>query len=149
MSHAERPILNELTLEGLARYVTTISDIMFGGIEFGVPDDGSGGTFVTHGGNMEGQWVTGSFTANDTATTITHNMDLSTTGTINCRWLIFRIEHSGVGATGGDDQISISFETGDTVAADTIQLRAHGGANRTVSGDEPITVDFFFIPAVT
>jgi hypothetical protein len=55
------------------------------------------------------------------------------------------IRHSGVGATGAS-ALSINYEDGDTITADSIQLRAYSSSGRTVDAANPIRVSAFFIP---
>ena len=145
MAQLERSTLNFRGLEGVTRFAQTLADLFNGRISFGEPDDGNGNP---RGDNIEGAWATATFTALDTATTVTHNLGLNTAGTINCRWFVGKIEHDGTLAD-GTSAVSIQFETGDTVAADTIQLRCYTAATRTVDGDHPVLADLFFIPAVT
>tara|TARA_Y100000310_G_scaffold314035_1_gene363040 strand:+ start:1642 stop:2079 length:438 start_codon:yes stop_codon:yes gene_type:complete len=145
MPQLERSLLNVKSLPDVTRVLNTLADLFNNRISFGEPDDGAGNP---RGDNIQGAWATATFTALDTATTVTHNLRLNTAGTINCRWLIGRIEHSGTAAD-GTSAVSIQFETGDTVNTNDIQLRCYVAATRTVDGDNPVTADLFFIPAVT
>lgn len=138
---------NLTSLADIRQLVLLINDIMLGGVGFGAPDDGSGDAA---GDNMLGTWATASFTALDTATTVTHNLGISTNAgaTPNVRWLVFRVEHDGTGVVDGTPSISLQYETGDTVGTNDIELRAYCGGTRTVGASNPITADLFFIPAV-
>ncbi len=145
MPQLERSLLNVKSLPDVTRVLNYLADLFNNRISFGEPDDGAGNP---RSDNIQGLWATATFTALDSATTVTHNLGLNTAGTINCRWFVGKIEHDGTLAD-GTSAVSIQFETGDTVAADTIQLRCYTAATRTVDGDHPVLADLFFIPAVT
>ncbi len=137
--------MNFRGLEGVIRFAHTLADLFQGRLSFGEPDDGAGNP---RSDNIDGLWATATFTALDTATTVTHNGGFATTGTINCRWFIGLISHDGTAAD-GTSAVSIQFEDGDTVNTNDIQLRCYVAATRTVDGDHPVTADLFFVPAVT
>ncbi len=100
--------------------------------------------------NMHGAWCEQTVGTTDLATarTFTHNLGLGAAinGEPNCRWILMGATHSGTGA-GVTSTISVSFEEGDTVGTDAIQLRvyAHG---RTVDDTDKLTVSLFIIPAI-
>jgi hypothetical protein len=132
----QREIANtQRTLIQLARIVNRE-------IEFGNPAD-------PDAANIRGSWAEGTFTAVDTATTFTHNLEIPTNsgGTPNVRWKKAMIRHDGVGASPGP--LSIEFVDGDTVTTTTIQLTLRSAGTRTIDGTHPVTVSLFFIPAVS
>ncbi len=139
-------------IPGLEEYFTqlqtAIGDIdlaLRAGLREGDPTHPEGGSAHPNGllHNMEGSWVTVSFTALDTATTVTHNLELDTTGTAsanpNVVWRVMGIKHSGVGAT-AVDSMSVNYEIGDAINTNDIELRLYSGGTRTVSGAQPATV---------
>jgi hypothetical protein len=100
--------------------------------------------------NIRGTWVEQSFTAADTKTVVTHNMNIpiSVAGAPNVRWLCFGFEHDG-DTTDAASTLSVNFEAGDAVAVNTIELRLYVGGTRVVDGDHPVTATLFFTPAVS
>lgn len=99
--------------------------------------------------NFDCSFATVEFTATDTATTVTHNLNQSTTGTAsntkpNVIWLVVGLKHDGTGTTGAADTMTLEYEEGDTITADSIQLRIHAGGPRTVDGTHPVTAVLCF-----
>jgi hypothetical protein len=148
----------------MSETIGDLQDSLDGGISFGHPQDpdsdtsttlaGAGGASAGHNGTLEninGAWVE---VAVDTtpgpgvAITFTHNLnlDVPVSGSPNVRWLLFGASHDGTG-TPGSANITVYFEEGDTVAADSIQLTV-GATGLTVDDTHPLTLTLFFIPAV-
>lgn len=138
-----------------------IAAILRQGIEFGHPQDprdptgtdlAGDGSVNQHNGtlvNVRGSWAQAEFTAADTATTFNHNLDLEVDsgGGPNVVWLVGRFEHNGTLAN-ASSTLSVSFETGDSVGRDSIELRLYAGGARTVDGSNPVLATLFFLPAV-
>jgi hypothetical protein len=145
----------------MVKAITELTRVVDRDIEFGNPqnpyDDQSttlagAGTPTTHNGsvqNIRGQWVEVEFSAADTAVAFTHNLnsDVAVAGEPNVRWIVFGLEHDGNTADAAST-LSVSFETGDTITANAIQLRLYVGGTRVVDGDHKAKATLFFIPAV-
>lgn len=159
-------------LVAVAEQVDELLQIVDDKIEFGEPQNphdptdtsqlaGAMGAENAHNGtvsNIAGSWVEISLTATGLTTeTCVHNLYLQdpdyvvpVTGEPNCRWLPFGLMHDGQGqdATSGLS-LDITF-LGDTVAANSIQLRVNLstiGTAVTVDGDHPALITLFFTRA--
>lgn len=155
----------------VAEQVDEILRVVDDKIEFGEPQDpsdptatglaGAMGAAGAHNGtlsNIAGSWVEISLTATGLTTqTCIHNLysDLSqytvpVTGEPNCRWLLFGLMHDGQGQDGTSGlDLDIAF-LGDTVAANSIQLRVDlstVGTAVTVDGTHPALITLFFTRA--
>ena len=141
-------------------------------IEFGEPQNpndptdtsqlaGAMGAENAHNGttsNIAGSWVEISLTGTGLTTeTCIHNLYLQdpdyvvpVTGEPNCRWLLFGLMHDGQGQDGTSGlDLDITF-LGDTVAANSIQLRVDlstVGTAVTVDGTHPALITLFFTRA--
>lgn len=100
--------------------------------------------------NLEGSFVTVTWQSLDTAVTCQHNLDLSTNGTANTNpnvnWLVMGTKHNGTGAN-VNDSLSVVYEEGDTIDADSIELRLYTGGTRTVNVANPVTMVLWFTAA--
>jgi hypothetical protein len=134
-------------------------------VEFGNPQDPTDATSTTLAGaaagnhpgtlqNIFGSWVEVEVSTADTAVTCYHNLNMPViTGEPNVRWLVFGLEHDGwdggiVGAASWDGAMSCSFQTGDTINVNDIQLRFYAVAPRVIAAAHPLKATLFFIPAI-
>lgn len=143
--------------EQLARIVDTEVGI-------GYPNDGTG---TARRANIMGGWASASITNTNqlgsgagAPVEFTHNMDLPTFAVPttadtypNVRVLSMTVTHgdrtgdnAAPSATANEAHTSVHFLLGDTVGANSIELRVHSGL--TPSATEPINIDIFFTPAV-
>ncbi len=137
------------SIEALGHSLRQVIDVLNGQLGFGAPISADAPTAGDQAvDNLEGSWVTKVFDTLDAVETCTHNLDVpvNSAGTPNVRWLLFGIEHDGNSATSAS-AVSISYETGDTVAVNEIDLRAYSSSGRVVDGDHPLTVTLFFTRA--
>jgi hypothetical protein len=99
--------------------------------------------------NMEGSWVELDVETADWPTTCYHNLNtpVAVAGSPNVRWLVFGYQHDGNTADVAST-VSCSFEVGDIVAVNSIELRFYVGGTRVVNKDHPLKVTLFFIRAI-
>ena len=147
---------SQALVETLRRFVEEFD----GRVSFGTPQDPlaedgttlAGAAAANHPGtlqNIEGAWVEYDVTALDTATTLYHNLGqkvVSATGSPNVRWLLMGFQHDGTTAD-PDATLSCNYQTGDTVTADSIQLRFYATGTRAVGVANPLRVTLFFMRA--
>lgn len=131
-------------LDAQNNMISRMAKAINGMIEFGnVTDESS---------NLRGQWVEESMGTGDVAAahTFTHNMSIpiSSAGLPNVRWLVFGFEHDG-DTVDAASALSLSFQAGDTVGTDAIQLRLHVGGTRVVNDTHPVVATVFFTPAIS
>lgn len=153
----------------IAQALNEILAKLDGGVTFGHPQDPTsdtsttlaGGSSTAHNGvleNVNGSWVEivvdagGTYTALGSPVTCYHNLNLEVvaSGSPNVRWFVCGWSHDGT--DGGSNNlagatVAVGFKEGDTVAANSIQLRV-GATGFTVGDSNPLTVTLFFIPAV-
>ena len=160
-----RTLVNPEDQKQVARALNEVLRTLDGGVSFGHPQDPAsdtsttlaGGTSTAHNGvleNINGSWVEivvdagGTYTALGAAVTCYHNLNLEipVSGSPNVRWFVAGASHDGTG-TPANANVTVYFQEGDTVAADSIQLRV-GATGLTVGDANPLTVTLFFIPAV-
>ena len=147
---------NPLTV---VRAIQELQQQVDGSVSFGHPLDPTDDTSTTLAGagtgsafhpgtlgNMEGAWVEEVFTTTGVAT-FTHYMGIPVHNSeANVRIAIVNWFHDGTG-TGGTTYFTLWYQFGDTVTADSIQLRL-GAANATIDGDHPLLCSVFLVPAV-
>jgi hypothetical protein len=147
--------------EALLRELIETRRVLNGRVGFGF-NDVAGGELSTD--NVEGVWAR--VTLNDpaqlgAATTVTHNFGLpvisSGGGTPNnlpnvrwwpMAWLYGVLDGSAAApaAPGANPGLSVMFRIGDTVGADSLQLRFY--SSLVPAATSPLTVDLYLIPAV-
>ena len=162
----DRPVLaaTQFRLEGILSQVRELSGIVDREIDIGVPDDGNGSTVVQ---NIRGAWAIATLTNSNelgsgagSPVTFTHNLDLlvetvtgpPATTLPNVRPLAWMFTHgsksapSNPTAAANQAHSSFYFRLGDTVAADSIEMRVHSGL--TINATDPLLVEIFFTPAL-
>lgn len=129
-------------------------------IGFGNPQDPNdidsttlaGSSATAHPGsleNIEGTWVEHTIGTSDanTVRVFHHNLDLPVLNSQpNVRGILMGFSHDGNTADAAST-VSVGFTEGDTVAANSIELRVFVGGTRVVDDTHPLTVSLFFIPA--
>lgn len=148
----------------IVQQVEEVQRVADGLIEFGHPNDPedissttpAGMASTSHNGNVQnivGAWVEAKFTATNSAVLVYHNLfahdpnyAVPVSGAPNVRWLVFGFSHDGTGVDAAS-ALSVNFTEGDTVNANSIQLRLYAAGTRTVGAGNPVTVTLFFTPA--
>jgi hypothetical protein len=101
-------------------------------------------------GNFNHAWVEVEFSGTNTAVAFKHNLNLDVpdANLPNVRWLFTNFQHNGAGPVTGTAALALSFDTGDTVTADSIELRLYAAATRTVDGSNKVKVTTLMVPAI-
>lgn len=145
-------------LDSLFEHVQELEKIIRNKVEFGNPGhpvdpaDGTlaGSTATVHNGspdNILGSWVEVEVASADVPFTCYHNLGVAPMGgQVNVRWQVHGIFHDGAGADPAST-ISVNYEYGDAVTANSIELRMYVGGARSVS-ENPVKLTLFFTPAV-
>jgi len=164
LSRVPRYLVDPEDPQSIVQQSEEIQRVVDGDIEFGHPNDPeditsttpAGSTSLAHNGNVQniaGSWVEAKYTSANSTFTCYHNLfpdpeyTLPVTGEPNVRWLVFGFSHDG-NTIDAASTLSVDFVEGDTVAANSIQLRLHAAGTRVVDATHPVTVTLFFIPAV-
>lgn len=146
----EMPQLNGLEdledhLQAVSEWGGSVTDKLNGGLSLGDPTHPQSGSEFPNGlrGNLASSYVVNSVTAAGTAVDYTHNLDIGVgaANALNVFWFA-GFKHSGVGAS-SISAMSLDFQVGDTVGADSVQLRLRA-PNRTVNVANPVVVCVMF-----
>lgn len=169
MARPRRVVVDPKDAKSLAEQLDEAVRVLDGQVSFGDPQDPTNPASTTLAGaatgnhpgniqNIEGAWASATVTAANTAVTFHHNLNLaaplSVAGRPNVRVLAFWYEHDGWDGAAVDSAtdvstVSYNFQTGDTVAATSVQLRFYAALPRVISVAHPLRVDMFFVPAVS
>lgn len=145
-------------VDSLFEHVQELEKIIRRRVEFGNPGHPVDPADVTlagslpalHNGspdNMMGSWVEIEVDTMDAPFICYHNLGVvPIAGQVNVRWFVAGFFHDGTGANAAST-ISVNYETGDAVTANSIELRMYAGGTRSMA-ENPIKVTLFFIPAV-
>lgn len=168
MSRIPRYFVDPDDPRSVVQQMEEIHRVADGDIGFGHPNDPEDTTSTTpagmaatsHNGSIEniaGSWVEAKWGtvdgSGDHIVTVYHNLfpdpayTLPVTGEPNVRWLVFGFSHDG-NTVDAASTLSVVFQEGDTVAANSIELQLHVGGTRVVDDTHPVTATLFFIPAV-
>lgn len=139
--------------EDVVNAYRALADVLSAGLHLGDPTHPQGTTQHPNGqlANFDISFVQVSFEATGTAVAFQHNLGASTTGvsndTPNVCWLVIGAKHDGT-ASAGTHPWSLEYQEGDTIGADSIELRLRK-AGGTVDATHPFKVVVCFWKGVT
>ena len=145
--------------DSIAQWAREITELLSGQVSIGEPvafDYLTGGVDALRPngttGNIHGSFVYMPVIQADVAVTYTHNLNIPNKGgagpppDLNVGWIPVRIIHNG-NTVNAASTISVNYEIGDAVTANSIQLRWYIGGTRVIAKPHDLYTYLWFFPA--